>query len=178
MKSKLLFFIILFFGLSFDRLNIFKYCILSSVFHEIGHITAYRVFTKKIPNIEVSPFGFRMKNNVMYNKFYIFILISGPIMNLILYIITSYLLKIQFHLNIYVLNIINLIIFTVNMLPVYYLDGGQILLVNSEIYQKYYKAISLLAITIISVMLIHFTGINIGIIVFYIYFIINTINDV
>ena len=105
------FLLLVFFGLSFDRLNVFKYCIISSILHEAGHIIVYRFFTGKWPDIEVGVFGFRMKNNVSLEKFYIEILSAGPLMNLFLVFIGLIVSEISFSLNAYVFSVINLYIF-------------------------------------------------------------------
>ncbi len=178
MKNSFVFYIFIFFSLSFDRLNVFKYCIFSSVIHEIGHIAAYYFSVGKLPKIRVSLFGFRMENNVTYYKNYIFILALGPAINFLLLIISSILLKYNFSLNLYVFMLVNLIIFTVNILPIYYLDGGQILYAVSPCYNRYYIKISIITVLICCVMLISFTHVYIPFIIFVIYFVINMVNDI
>jgi len=178
MKSLFIFLITVYFGLSFDRLNIFKYCILSSMLHEAGHITAYKLRTGKWPEIKVSLFGFTMKNNVSYGNNNIIIYAAGPIVNLLLCLFSMFLLYFGFKLKVYIFFIINAIIFILNTLPVYYLDGGQILYIKSVFYQNNYKVISVFTLIILCVTVISFTGSFVPLIIFVFYFIINLINDI
>lgn len=178
MKRTFVFLIIIFFGLSFDRLNIFKYCIVSSIWHEIGHISAYKICTGKMPEIDVSVFGFKMKNNVLYHDNYVIILLSGPFTNFLLAAASFFLVQNQFKLNLYVFMIVNTILFIYNILPVYYLDGGQVLYSVSLIYQRFHRQISCFFIIFTVVMLIYFTGSIAPIFISAIYFIINIINDI
>ena len=178
MKQLFLFFIVLYLGLFFDNMNIFRLCILSSLLHEAGHIIAYRLCYKKWPQIDVSVFGLKMKNNVILNKNAIFILLSGPFMNRAAVIFSIIYVNFRYTFNIYVFAIINLLIFIFNILPIYYLDGGQILYCLWPFYQRNYPYISILTIILIYVMLIYFTGFNIGLPLVATYFTFNILNDI
>ncbi len=178
MNSSFLFFILVYIGLFFDNLNVFKYCLLSSCLHELGHILSYRILIKKWPQIDISVFGFRMKNNVTSNKYMIIILISGPLTNVLISAIAAVLCNYCLTINQYILIIINIIIFTINMIPIYYLDGGQILYRISPFYQRNYKKISIFTLIVIYVMLIYFTDINLMFLLPLVYFIYNILNDV
>ena len=178
MNKLFVFVVMLYLGLFFDNFNIFRYCILSSILHEIGHVIAYSLCTGKFPKIEVSVFGFKIKNNVLQPENLIFILISGPLMNLLAVILVMILIKKQATFNLYIFGIINLIIFVFNILPVYYLDGGQILYCFSEFYQRNYIKISVLTLILLSVMLICFTDVSVLFLLFPIYFICNSLNDI
>ena len=178
MSHLFIFLIIIFFGLSFDRLNVFKYCIVSSIFHEFGHIFAYIFFERKIPEIIITPFGFTMKNNVSYSKYYIYILFFGPAINILIVIITLLRLKNKFNLDIYIIMLVNIIIFITNIIPVNYLDGGQILYAKSKFYQRNYRLISGISIIILAVMVYGFTGNLVRIVIFLLYYAINTANDI
>ncbi len=178
MKKQFVLFVYVFFSLSFDRLNIFKYCIIASLIHELGHIAVYLLTLKKLPEIEVSLFGMKMKNNILLNKNYIFILMRGPSVNLIAAVCCRLCINKTFSLDLYIFSVINAVLFIINSLPVYYLDGGQILYSKSRLYQRYYREISVLSVISISVMLLYFTDINLAVIIFIMYFIINIANDV
>lgn len=173
-----LFLVICFMGLSFDRLNIFKYCILSCIAHEAGHIFSSRICTGKWPQIKAGVFGLRMKNNVALNKHYIAILFSGPFVNIFLTIITCITLKSSFSLNKYIFMLVNAIVFIFNMLPIYYLDGGQILYSKSLFYQKHFNQISSISLLTACVMLFHFTDNLVLLLIPVMYFIINLANDI
>ena len=178
MKSAFLFLIIAFFGLLFDRLNVFKYCILSAILHEAGHIRAYIIAEHKFPKIKISVFGFRMENNVSHNKNYIFILLAGPFVNLIIALTALLRLRTHFSLNCYVMMAVNAVLFIINMLPVYYLDGGQVLYSISSVYQRKYRQISAVFILVFSVMVFYFTDNLLTLFALFLYFIINIANDI
>ncbi len=178
MNRLFIFFIVLFTGLFFDRLDIFKICLLSSAFHEAGHTIIYKLFIGKWPEIEISLFGFKMKNIVAHNKYYVFIVIRGPLVNLFLLIFSLTLYNNKATFEGYIWIIVNLIIFIINMLPVWFLDGGQILYCLSPIYQRNYRILSFFIITVITVMLFCFTGVKLSLIALYIYFLLNVLNDI
>ena len=141
----------------FDNLNIFKICLLSSFAHETGHIAAYIILLNKVPKIEISIFGIKMINDIKNEKHLKYILARGPG--------------------------VNLIMFAFNMLPVYYLDGGQILCITSKFYQNHCKSISILTVIFIGFIGIAMclAGQNYGIIramlLFMVYFILNLATD-
>jgi len=178
MKSLFLFLIVLFSGVYFDRLNIFRICILSSFLHEIGHIAAYRCLMGKMPKITVSVFGIKMKNNVSYSKYYPFIIVCGPLINLFLVIFSLFSINKSAAYNKYIWLYVNTILFFLNTLPVWFLDGGQFLYHFSRFYQRNYMKISIFTVVALSVMLMYFTGIKIYLVIFLIYFIINISNHI
>lgn len=178
MNSLFIFFVWAYIGLFFDNMNIFRYCLLSSIMHETGHILAYRTCMKKWPEIKVSVLGFCMQNNVTDSEKLFYILICGPLVNLLSVIIGLILCNISFTLNRLTFTIINLIILIFNSLPVYYLDGGQILYCFWPFYQRNHVKISVFSIISVSVMVIYFTGFNILYLLAIAYFIYNILNDV
>jgi len=179
LKSNMfLFLLITFIGLSFDRLNIFKYCVVSCLIHEAGHIIAYRIYTGKWPKISVNLFGFSMKNNVLLNKHFTAILFAGPFMNLLSAVCGAFFLYFSFSLDCYIYAIINCFIFIFNMLPVYYLDGGQILYSKSAFYQRNYNKTSTITLFLFCVMLYTFTHNLFCFMLPVIYYIINISNDI
>ena len=159
MNSLFIFLVVVFTGLFFDIENIFLYCIVFSFLHEAGHIIAYLLCYKDLPKINISIFGFRMENNILFHKNSILIFLSGPLVNLIFVIYSLYLLEIKATFKLYIIFWVNLILFSINILPVYYLDGGQILYRISSFYQRNYIKISNFTIISIAVMLICFTGV-------------------
>lgn len=173
-----LFLLIVFLGLSFDRLNVFRYCIASCIIHERGHIIAYRLYTSKWPEISVSIFGFKMKNNVLFNKNRNKIIFSGPAANLICAIIALIFTNFIFTLKLYIFACINFFIFFFNILPVYYLDGGQILYNKYQFYQNNFKYISAFSLLLFCVMLYTFTDNQLLLTLPFIYYIINILNDI
>ena len=178
MNSCFLFFILVYIGLFFDNLNIFKYCLLSSCIHELGHIFSYRIIFKKWPRIDISIFGFKMENNVISHKNMLIVFISGPFTNILIALVGIFISYFHTTFNLSILIIVNLIIFIINIIPIYYLDGGQILYKISPFYQRNYKKISGLTLIIIYVMLIYFTEFEVIFMLPLIYFIYNILNDV
>ena len=182
MKKLFIFSLFLFFGLFFDRLNIFKYCILSSIAHECGHIVTYIILMRKLPEIDVSIFGFKMKNNILNDKHLSRVLISGPLVNLFLAIGGILKLSTGFSVETYVFIVVNIIIFTVNILPVFYMDGGQLLYLNSKFYREHYRLISAVCVIVIFIILFCSTGIKKGALlsagIFMVYFLFNLSIDI
>jgi len=117
--------IFIFFALMFDKLNIFFYLILSSVCHEAGHILACIVCGHK-PQVKASIFGLSLSNYPEEKTKKTFVLICGPLVNFIFIIMSCLFLMDKFGLNIYVFLCVNIVVFLVNMLPVSFLDGGQL----------------------------------------------------
>ena len=178
MKDIFVFAITIYIGLFFDNMNIFRYCMLSCILHETGHILAYRACIKKWPEIRISALGFCMKNNVTDSQKLFYILICGPLINLMAITISIISINCSFTLDKLIFVIINSIIFIFNSLPVYYLDGGQILYCFSPFYQRNYIKISIITVFLISVMVINFTGLNVFYLLAISYFIYNILNDI
>ncbi|MBE6887000.1 MAG: hypothetical protein E7484_01120 [Ruminococcaceae bacterium] len=93
--------------------------------HEAGHIIACIILGTK-PRIELSVFGIKLIGYPRTKGKKFIVLISGPLINLAMVAISVFLLKINFSLNIYVFMVINYVILIFNCLPVFFLDGGQI----------------------------------------------------
>lgn len=115
-----------FFALVFDKLNIFLYLVICSLLHELGHIAAC-IICKEKPVVNFSIFGIKLRRytNDRYKK--LTILIAGPAVNLVLMLVSYGWISYEYSLKAYVFMAVNAIIFLFNMLPVNFLDGGQIL---------------------------------------------------
>lgn len=144
--------VIAFFALIFDELNIFFYLVISSFLHESGHIIACFLCGSR-PHIDISVFGIKLKgypNSIMKK---LVVITCGPAVNLLLIIISKYLLSNEFNLNIYVFMIINIILLLFNCLPIYFLDGGQIAMLFLQ--NKYIRAIlDIISILIVFIVLL------------------------
>ena len=168
-------FVIIFFALIFDKLNILFYLIISSVLHETGHIVACFACGSS-PQIEVSFFGIKLKGYPDSKLKKVVVTLLGPAVNLFLIIISKYFLSKNFNLNIYVFMVVNTVILSFNCLPIYFLDGGQLVMTFSQ--NKYIRVlldiISLIAVLIIS--LSTSNNIDISVCIFFVFLIYYFIN--
>ena len=123
---KYLLLVLIFFALMFDRLNIFFYLIISALLHEAGHIAADIACGYK-PKVKVSVFGICLKNYPTETRKKVLVLICGPLVNIILVIVSCVLLSINFSINLYIFVCVNIVLLILNILPVGFLDGGQLL---------------------------------------------------
>ncbi|MEG0091097.1 MAG: hypothetical protein RSA20_04700, partial [Oscillospiraceae bacterium] len=169
-----------FFMLLFDKMNIFLFVILSSVFHEIGHILASFILGHA-PQIEISIFGIKLKPALLCDRKKFIILFCGPLVNLIIVIVCHVILSKHFQLRVYIFMCVNLIIMMFNLLPIHFLDGGQMLAIiaNSYYIEKLMDGLSILFIFVI--IFIFSEDIYYSICaasIFIIYFIANSINGI
>ncbi len=118
--------VFIFFALLFDRLNIFFYVLISSILHEAGHIVACVLFKIK-PVIKLSLFGIKLCTYPAQRSKKLCVVLAGPFINLISAIISYSFLMEKYSLQMYVFFAVNTIILCFNMLPINFLDGGQVL---------------------------------------------------
>lgn len=106
----------------------FLLLIISAVIHELSHIVAMLLVKIPIREINVSAFDFEIKKNIEDTNKTFFVLIAGPICNLLIFLL-FFMFRSTIFFNdtfkIFVIN--NLFLFLLNILPIYSLDGGQIL---------------------------------------------------
>lgn len=134
----------------FDRLNIFFYLIISALLHEAGHIIADIACGYK-PRIKVSVFGICLKNYPFEKRKKFWVLICGPLVNILLIAASCALLNFNFSVNRYIFMCVNIVLLIFNILPVSFLDGGQLLniFVSNKKILTAAEIISLLLITVI-----------------------------
>ncbi len=120
----LLFWVLIIFG--FDKVDVAVLTILSALIHEIGHITAILVIKRDTGRLLTHISGFRIQNDARSYKEELFVLISGPFVNILLFIISSFSHN---ALNGYItlFGYINLVTAISNLLPVEGYDGYGIL---------------------------------------------------
>ncbi|MGF7056491.1 M50 family metallopeptidase [Brassicibacter mesophilus] len=105
--------------------------ILIVLLHEFGHLLVASVYGIKAREIELFPFGGVAKLEGIIGpdpKEEIYICLAGPLLNLILFLSFSFLMK-NFS-EVYLIDLlfkINLLMFLLNILPIFPLDGGKIL---------------------------------------------------
>lgn len=115
--------------------KIFLITFIVSLLHECGHIIAILMSNINISKIKINAFSVDMVQNNCHNLPYskeIFIILSGPVLNIILCILSEFaysILKIEF---LKLFSIQNFIVGILNLLPISSLDGGRILLILLE----------------------------------------------
>lgn len=125
MKAKVdlkIFFILLLYTLT-QKVEIFTITFIFIILHEIGHIVSGILLGLKINKLQLNIAGISLefKNYGKERKINnIIIDLAGPLINLISAIIGIF---IKLEIIIYV----NAMLFIINMLPIYPLDGGRIL---------------------------------------------------
>lgn len=176
-KVNLKIFIFLIIFLLTRQIKIYAFLMFFAFVHELGHLFAGIILHMKPKVFEIAPYGFSISfedNYTNYNKKIkksnmseikkILIAAAGPIVNLIIILITyiyyfisknNYIFEVQLDMIIYS----NLLIFIFNLLPIYPLDGGRILkgfihifagLRKSYSYINLISNITLIILTIIS----------------------------
>lgn len=117
------------------------YLLLFSSLHEIGHIAALMLVGGKVSRLTLSFYGLALKYDTkLSNIREIIVILFGPLVNLILYIILK--------------DDINLILFALNILPIYPLDGGRIIKILLPDASRIISIVSLIIVTVFSVYLI------------------------
>lgn len=106
--------------------------IISSIIHELGHIIPMIYFGKRITKIKIDALNFTINKNeniVNKNLENLVITTSGPILNLVVAIVTYffYVKSIKYSNTLYLLSINNFFLFILNICPVKNLDGGNLL---------------------------------------------------
>ena len=151
------------------------------IVHELGHIFFAKLFGIKINKIKIYPFGgiidFNKRINV--SLFIDFITaIGGVLFQLVLLIINTLLLKDR------AFNYYNLLIISLNILPIIPLDGSKILLALLNRFISYFKSLiiinvfSLLSLIILSTHMILNDSLNIVLISFIITSIFKDFKDI
>ncbi len=182
-EIEFLFLIVIFISIfSYKFRNMIEYfylCYLFILFHELAHILIGSMCGKELEGIRLCTSGvnakflekrYIIKNNV--NKINdILIYIAGPISNLILAIIFNK-IKIVFEINMF--------LFLINLIPVYPLDGFNILkvLISNKHLIKKVSNFSIIVISAISILNVIFVK-NFSLVVFCIYlYVLNENNNI
>lgn len=136
------FFLLLSFAVFYGYKNAVLIVLFSSL-HELGHLLCLILIKAYPQRIIVSFYGISMKYNNKISKFYeLLVIIYGPAVNLILYLILK--------------DDINLALLIINLYPVLPLDGGRIVYLLSEKVSKVITIIFLILLTTISIYLFIF----------------------
>ena len=135
---KILFFLALFYFTK--QIKIYLLVLGFAFLHELAHMLVSLLLGFKPKSIEIMPFGFSLnltpkkedfetkikKSNLVELK-YIYVAVAGPLLNLIIATLFSY---IRLKVNSEIIDLItysNLIIFIFNLIPIYPLDGGRVI---------------------------------------------------
>lgn len=118
-----------------------EHLLLFSALHEIGHITALTILGGRIDRLTLSFYGLALKYSTELSALKeFFVVISGPLVNYLLFLLFG--------------DEINLLLFVINVLPVYPLDGGRVAKILLPNAYKYVSAASLLISLIFSIYLL------------------------
>ena len=133
----------LFTGLTIIDYNCF-YCFLSVVIHEIGHLTAMRLFKTHILGLKISVCDIKIieqSRRILDYKRDVIITAAGPLVNILLFLS---LFSVSFRFA-----CVNLVIGAFNLLPAASLDGGQLIyLFLSKYFSVKTSALALDVITV------------------------------
>lgn len=168
-----------------DNSGIAVYGFLFAFMHEIGHISAMKIFKLKIEkikfgfvNIDLIPEGY---NKIIKDKINVIILLSGPFINILLFVAFYICFFCSCERIYYFLSFQNLFIGVLNLLPIDSLDGGKILKIILNRYfdfflaEKVLKCISfliLIPLFLLGICVLFYSRYNFSLIVFAIYLVI------
>ena len=120
------------------QIEIYCLCLLFALIHELGHVLVARILGNKLLKFKIMPLGFsiflqtniedynkKIKKGNMYVLKKLIISISGPITNIIIFLVTFF-LPIELMIKEKIIYI-NAIIAIFNLIPMYPLDGSKIL---------------------------------------------------
>ena len=176
-KIDLKIFLLAFIFILTKQIHIYMLIMIFALIHELGHIMIGILLGFKLEKIEIIPVGIAISFNINFDDFNkkigksnllelkkILIALAGPLVNIIIIIITLY-LKIGI---IKKLNIIyaNILIGIFNLLPIYPLDGGRILkgilniLIGRKNTLKYIDKISIMVLILISIISVYILKYN------------------
>lgn len=147
-----------------------------SLWHEAWHIIALRIVGAKIKKLSATGIGINLSTTALGYKDELFVTIAGPIASLIMFFCFLPL----FFKNEYTMfcAFSNLIIFIINILPVYPLDGGRALYLffsmkllpnTAAIITKCISLIFLLPLFVLSVIILIKTGYNLSLMIISVY---------
>ena len=128
-------------------------CFLFTIFHELAHIFIANIFGKQVDeiNITISGLNAHISDNNKLHPAWILIYLAGPLSNLCLAFLTR---------KIHISFAINMALFLLNMLPIYPLDGLNILnLVFKWCLSNNIRVIILKIISVITIIILIFLGI-------------------
>ncbi len=136
-------------GLLLNGAMLFRYLLLCCAVHEMGHIVAYILCTRKLPKIQLFVGGVSMYNtNFLSKKHKFTVLICGPLANIFLFSLFYISAQHNATYNAYIIAACSLCVAIYNILPIGVLDGAQILelFLPLKLYIYWYKIQNILLI--------------------------------
>lgn len=134
-----------------DMLPIYFLALICGIWHEMGHLLAMKILKNKAQAIRVTPFGIKIlkcENQFFSYQKDIFIYLAGPLFNLLASVIFYLVFYYQLwwsQIMAYLVGI-NLVLFLFNLIPVFTLDGGRILLSVFLLVTSYHRAYKIMNI--------------------------------
>ncbi len=128
----------------FGYLDKYLIILLSMFVHECGHIFVSKLFGNILRMIRVTPIGLNaiidQKKNEPFKN--IFILISGPITNILIALVLSILLNFSIFNSklLFFVIYVNIFLVLFNLIPIYPFDGGKIIVEFLSIWFGYYNS--------------------------------------
>lgn len=117
--------------------------LLFSSLHELGHFAMLMICGGRADSLTLSFYGLALKySTVLSRGKETLVLLAGPLVNLVFYLILR--------------NDINLLLFVINMLPVYPIDFGRIIRLYSYQASKILGVITLIILVVLSLYLLVF----------------------
>ena len=117
------------------------YLLLFSALHELSHLLVLLICRGQADSLTFSFYGLALRYSSPISRFKeFFVIVAGPLVNLILYLILR--------------DDINLILFALNILPIYPLDGGRLLMLYSFKISNAVSRLFLIVIIILSIYMI------------------------
>ncbi len=149
--------------------------VLAAAFHEAGHILALLAVGAKPCKLSGSGIGISLKTDALGYKDEIKVVIAGPVFSLFLFLV---LLPFYKNFSAFALSFSSLVLFVINILPIYPLDGGRALyctlalktdMQKSGIITRVISCIFLLPLFVLSVIIMITSGYNLSLLIICIY---------
>lgn len=152
------------------------YAVLFSFLHELAHITALKILHGRVRRLRTGAVGIALDTYGISYKDEMTVALAGPIASLLLFL--GFLPHFTKSPLMFFCAFSNLIIFTLNILPIYPLDGGRVLycilcqklaLVTCAKITKTVSFLFLLPLLVLSVIILLKTGYNLSLLIISIY---------
>lgn len=117
------------------------YLLFFSMCHEIGHLSVLLMCRGRADSLVFSFYGLALRYSCTLSRLKEFaVLLAGPLVNLVLYLFLK--------------DDINFVLFVLNMLPIFPLDGGRLLRLYSLKFSRIISGVFLAVLMILSVILV------------------------